>query len=230
MDRKVIDLRKPYNIVLCFMLSIIFLANTVNAAGSVRIEKISTDVNLPQIKYHVAYPRISGLKDENAQHKLNVAFMENAVIARTKAEYEAKSTTVNGGVDYGVKLNQDGIMSLVTKISTSYSGSTLSEQTSVTINTVTGRRYLISDLFVDNADYVATLSDQIKAQIKAQKLKEVTEFKKISEDADYYLTADSIVIYFKQGQYFSASDGIKEFKIPLKTLDGILRPQFIIKK
>lgn len=230
MDKKVIDRRKPCNVILCFLLCFIFLVSPVYAAGSLRIEKISTEVNLPQIKYHVAYPRISGLKDENTQHKLNVAFMENAVIARTKAEYEAKSTAVNGGVDYEVKRNQDGILSIVMKSNTSYSGSNLSEQNSVTINTVTGRRYLLSDLFVDNADYAATLSGQIKAQIKTNKVKAETSFKKISEDADYYLTADSIVIYFKQGKYFSTSDGIKEFKVPLRTLDGILRPQFIIKK
>lgn len=213
---------------LCFLLCFIFLVSPVYAAGSLRIEKISTEVNLPQIKYYVAYPRISGLKNESAQHKLNVAFMENAAAARTKAEYEAKSSAVNGEVNYEVKRNQDGIMSLIMKADTGISGVKSSERSSVTISTVTGRRYLISDLFIENADYVATLSDNIKAQIKKQGLKEETSFKKISEDADYYLTTDSLVIYFKQGQYFSVSDGIREFKIPLKTLDGILRPQFII--
>jgi inhibitor of cysteine peptidase len=222
--------KKSGSMILCLSLCFTFLISPVYALGSLRVEKITSVINEPQLKYHIVYPRISGLKDNDMQHRLNVAFMENAETVRAQAEYEAKNAVVNGSVGFEVKRNQNGIMSLVLKENKNVGSSANNGQVGVTINTVTGNRYIISDLFTENADYVATLSAQIKTRIYSDKLnfKQVKEFKEISENASYYLTDKALVIFFRQGEYFANECGVKEFAIPLKSLDGILKPQFII--
>ncbi len=229
MGRIMLGKKKQGSIILCLSLCLIFLANPVCALGSLRVEKISSEISGSQLNYRIVYPHISGLKDTMMQQRLNVAFMEKAKAAECEAKYEAKSAAVNGNVDFEVRRNQNGVMSLVMKKNINAGFGNRAEQTGVTIDTVTGSRYLIADLFVNNADYVATLSAQVKEQIRrGLNYKKLREFEQISENSDYYLTDKSLVVYFKQGEYFTAECGIKEFVIPLKSLDGILKPQFII--
>jgi hypothetical protein len=232
MGRIVIDKKKSGSLILCLSICFTFLVSPVYALGSLRVEKITSVINEPQLKYHIVYPRISGLKDNDMQNRLNVAFMENADTARTQAEYDAKSAAVNGSIDFEVKRNRSGIMSLVLKESKNVGSSAEKGQIGITIDTVTGNRYLLSDLFTENADYVATLSAQVKAQICRDKLypQQVKEFKEIGENASYYLTDKTLVVFFRQGEYFTNECGVKEFAVPLKSLDGILKPQFIIER
>lgn len=222
--------KKPVCGFFCFAIALIFLASPVYASGSVRVDKVAAQMSDSSLNCHIVYPHISGLNDENMQQRLNVAFMEMAKIVHTKAKYEAKSGTVDADMDFNVTRNQDGVMSLVMKENINSSKGKRFAQTGVTIDTVTGRRYLISDLFIDNADYVATLSAQVKSQLERnrQSGNQVKEFNQISENADFYLTADTIVVFFKQGEYFSDECAVKEFAIPLKALKAILKPQIII--
>jgi hypothetical protein len=216
---------------ICFALAAVFFVSPAFAAGSVRVDKVDKQVSDSTLKCRIVYPHISGLDDENRQQRLNVAFMERAKTVCTRAKYEAKSGTVNANMDFKVTHNHDGVMSLVMKESINAGSGEKFTQTGVTIDTVTGRRYLISDLFIDNADYVATLSAQVKSQIERMqpRLKQVKEFAEISDNAEFYLTDDTLVVFFRQGEYFSSECAVKEFAIPLKTLEEILKPQFIDK-
>lgn len=209
----------------CFALIFMFLASPAFAAGTVRVGRITEKESYSSVQSSIAYPNISGISDTKQQNRLNVAFMEMAKTFRTKAEYEAKSGTVNANMDYKVMRNQDGVMSLVVKESINSGRGQDVSQIGVTIDTVTGRRYLISDLFIENADYVDTISDYINSK---QRNKSDASFVKVSENADYYLTRDAIVLFFKQGENTNKECAVKEFAIPLKTLKGILKPQFVV--
>ncbi len=184
MGRIVSVKKRPYSGLICFVLSAVLFTSPVFAAGSVRVDRVAEQVTGENLKCETAYPHISGLNDKNMQQKLNVAFKEKADVVRTEAKYEAKSGNVNAKMDFKVMRNQDGVMSLVMKESIVAGKGEKLTQTGVTINTVTGRRYFISDLFIDNADYVSTLSAQIKSKIESSQLS-VKGFDKISENADY---------------------------------------------
>jgi len=231
MGRIVKGKKSPFRGLICFVITFVFVASPVSATGSVRVDRIAEQSSEPALKCRIDYPHISGLTDENMQHKLNVAFNEKANVFRTKAKYEAKSGTVDADMGFKVTRNQDGVMSLVMKEKINAGKGEKLTQTGVTIDTVTGRRYFISDVFIDNADYVAVLSAQVKSQIERQglDLRQVKRFKKISENADFYLTGERLVVFLKQGEYFSDECSVKEFAIPLKTLEQILKPQFIDK-
>lgn len=203
-----------------------------SALRSLRVEKISTQQTRPALECRIDYPYISGIVRCKNQQQLNVGFAEQAKIFLAKADYAAKNGSVKAVMNYRVTRNQDGVLSLVTKRSitaTSGSQGTLQQEAaSVTVDTVSGQRLFLSDLFIQNADYVATLSGQIQQKILQSRMKDksVRKFDKISENQSYYLTGDALVIFFKQGQYFTDDCAVPEFAIPLKSLEGILKPQY----
>ncbi|HEX2938246.1 MAG TPA: DUF3298 domain-containing protein [Ruminiclostridium sp.] len=211
----------------CFSLAFVLAVVPVSAAGSLRVEKVSESVSVPSLNCRVSYPHIDGISNLSRQERLNVALKESAKTVETKARYDAKFGNVNADVDFIVTRNNNSIMSLVVKGKISSGKSESLSQTGLTIDTVTGRRYLLADLFIDNADYVETLSNQIKTQIARSGLdkRQVKEFKRISENEDFYLTSDSVIVFFEQGEYFSSDCAVREFAIPLETLAGILKPQ-----
>lgn len=219
--------KSPLHGFFCFLLAAILAIIPVSAAGGVRVEMVSENLSEPSLNCRIAYPHIEGMNNRDRQERLNVFMREKAKAVETKAQYGAKFGSVAAEMNFKLTRNSGGIMSLIVK-DKMVSGKTESfSQTGLTVDTVTGRRYLLCDLFVDNADYVEVLSEQVRAQIEKQGLdrKQVREFKRISENEDFYLTPDSVVLFFEQGEYFSSDCAVKEFAIPLKSLTGILKPE-----
>jgi hypothetical protein len=212
------------------LVAALLLITPASALNSLRVEKISSQLSRPTIECRIAYPHISGIVSEQNQQLLNVDFAEQAQIFRAKADYAAKSQTVKANMDYRVMRNQDGILSLVSRRTIASGSGEQQEFAGMTIDTVGGQRFFLSDLFIDHADYVATLSGQIQDRIKQSHMtsKQIKKFDQISENQAFYLTGDALVIFFSQGQYFTDECLVKEFTIPLKSLEGILKPQYCI--
>jgi len=219
--------KSPWFGLFCFSLAIFLTLTPVLAAGSVKVEKVTENISQPSLDCRISYPHLDGINNQDMQERLNVFIKERAKTVETKAQYNAKFEKVNAVMDFKVTRNNDGIMSLVIKDKISSAKGDNYSQTSLTIDTVTGRRYFLSDLFIDNADYVEMLSGQIKNQISRTGLdkKQIKTFKRISANEDFYLTPDAVVVYFEQGEYFSNDCAVKEFAIPLNTLSGILKPR-----
>lgn len=209
-----------------FALAGILLISPVSAAGSLRVGRVTTESVGQGFKFHCSYPRIDGLHDETVEQTLNVKFKEDALCALKAAENASKSAEVNGIYDFKITRNTGGLVSLAAGSTVNYPGRAFHDQKAFTISTVTGKKLLLPDLFIKNADYVGVLSDEIRSQTTKKRIaSKQAVFKQISENENYYLTNDSIVIFFSQGRYFDSTNGVPEFVIPLKTLDGILRPE-----
>lgn len=224
MGRIVEGSKSPSRGLFCFVLCAAFLAGPAAAAGSVRVERISEQVSGDTLDCRIAYPHLTGITDGDGQRKLNVAFLEQANTLRTRAAYEAKSAKVRAKLDFTVTRNSGGVMSLYTKESVDSGGGEKVAQKGVTIDTVTGRRILLSDLFIGNADYVATLNAEVKSQTAKSP---AGDFDAVGENAGYYLTAGKLVVLIGQSGNDSDGSAVKEFAIPLKTIEEILKPQFL---
>ena len=216
-----------------FTLTCLMLTQPVGAAGSLRVEKVTSELNEPQLQFSSSYPHISGLKDSAAQQRFNVIVRERAEKSQKTAQFAAKTlkdstARVTGGFNFAVKRNGGGVLSMVLNEQLTVGGGKgMVTQTGVSINTVSGKAYRLGGLFEDNVDYVGVLSSEIKKQIRARGLesKQLTVVKKIKSNEGFYLTSDALVIFFNQYEYFPYECGIQEFTIPLQSLNGILKPQ-----
>lgn len=103
-----------------------------------------------------------------------------------------------------------------------------------TIDLKTGERMKLKDVFVEGADYITLISDNIKQQMQEQMdadeqkhywlHDEIDElnFKAITEDTSFYLNEhDNVVIGFNEGDVAPMYMGAVEFEIPHEVLSGI---------
>ncbi len=103
-----------------------------------------------------------------------------------------------------------------------------------TIDLNTGERLELKDIFVDGADYITPISENIKAQMQAQmdademvhywlndKIEDLN-FKAITDDTSFYLNErGNVVIGFNEGDVAPMYMGCVEFEIPSEILSGI---------
>ena len=103
-----------------------------------------------------------------------------------------------------------------------------------TIDLNTGERLELKDIFVDGADYITPISENIKAQMQAQMDAdemvhywlndeiEAWNFKAITDDTSFYLNErGNVVIGFNEGDVAPMYMGCVEFEIPSEILSGI---------
>lgn len=103
-----------------------------------------------------------------------------------------------------------------------------------TIDLETGERLALKDLFVDGADYITPISENIKEQMQEQMdadenvyywlNDEIEEwnFQKITDETSFYLNEDgNIVISFNEGDVAPMYMGCVEFVIPNDVTEGI---------
>lgn len=103
-----------------------------------------------------------------------------------------------------------------------------------TIDLKTGERLKLKDIFVDGADYITPISENIKVQMREQmdadenvhywlddEIEELN-FKAITEETSFYLNErDNVVIGFNEGDVAPMYMGTVEFEIPKEVLSDI---------
>lgn len=103
-----------------------------------------------------------------------------------------------------------------------------------TIDLNTGERLQLSDIFEENSDYIARISDNIKAQMKQQMAADEEKiywldseydewnFKTITDETAFYINeANNIVICFDEGEVGPMSMGTVAFEIPSEVIRDI---------
>lgn len=103
-----------------------------------------------------------------------------------------------------------------------------------TIDLNTGERLQLKDIFIEGADFITPISENIKEQMKAQMASddmvyywlddEIEEwnFKAITEETSFYLDErDNVVIGFNEGDVAPMYMGTVEFEIPAEVLSDI---------
>ena len=90
----------------------------------------------------------------------------------------------------------------------------------------------LSDLFKDEVNYKEVINNEIRKQIEdmAQKDKEnagVYQFTTISDNQKFYIQDDNIVIFFDLYEIAPYAAGIPEFKINIKSLNHILKDDYV---
>lgn len=105
-----------------------------------------------------------------------------------------------------------------------------------TIDLTTGERLALKDLFVEDADYIGIISEEIKRQMREQMAEdenkyywlddEIEEwnFKSITDDTQFYINENNnIIISFNEGDVAPMYMGVVTFEIPAEVLEGIYR-------
>ena len=103
-----------------------------------------------------------------------------------------------------------------------------------TIDLISGKQLQLKDIFVDGADYITPISENIKEQMRRQMEKdenilywledemEELNFSGITEETNFYINEDDdVVICFNEGDVAPMYMGNVEFEIPAEVLQEI---------
>lgn len=209
--------------------------NTIKS-NPISIRTIKETSEDSELKVTLQYPQIDGIENKLVQDEINALFKqlaENAAkegaknaaeLAEYVKEHPGNPNKCETYFNYHVKYNQNNILSLVFlnyQYARGAHGSTM--QTSYTIDLETGKQYSLKDLFKENSDYVSIISDGVKAKLTERNLMNVllVPFDKIREDHSYYITNDTVVVYFQQYEILPGAAGIQEFSTDFSLLSKL---------
>ena len=197
------------------------------------------------LKLTLQYPYLSEMKDEKVQNAINLVFEKAAAAARVEGEKNAadlKQSIADGYggsgqsetyFDYQVQYNRNGLLSVVLldyQYAGGAHGSTI--QSSHTFDLSTGKELSLSDLMQSGSGYAAYFDKQIRSEIDSRVAAgdlyefDTGKFTDIGTNPEYYLSADGVVFYFQEYEYFPYAAGIQEFTIPYADLKTMLKPGY----
>ncbi|SHK63073.1 DUF3298 and DUF4163 domain-containing protein [Desulforamulus aeronauticus] len=181
---------------------------------------IITDEKLVDQCTDITYPQVSGLTNKTVQADINRLI--NAQVNKILPKDNCQTSTFG---KYEVKLNEQGLLSIVLYFYTirEQAANGLNIQKSITVDLATGKVYELHDLFKPGSRYKMVLDKMIRQQIQEQGLTLIKEFTGITDNQDFYLTKDALVIYFQELAYTIHADGTPEFVIPYQKIDQLIR-------
>lgn len=199
------------------------------------------------IEISLQYPQVDGLADRALQERINTVFSKAAGEARDAGlknaaemeEYFESGFTGSPNkcethFDYRLKYNQKGLLSIVC-LDYQYTGGAHGQtvQSSYTFNLKTGEEYGLKDLFAGDADYISIINNAVQNEIKTRIAEgilpdhQLEPFETIRADQDFYLSNNTVVVYFQQYEHWPYAAGIQEFPVEVTTLQGILKPEIL---
>lgn len=171
-----------------------------------------------------AYPKAVNLSSK-VRSKVNSAIRKAAFEAIP--DYDPGTSVVEAVSNYKTIVNLKGILSL--RFEDYYypemAAHGVTGVSSITIDLKTGHEYEFYQLFRRGSNYQTVLNQIIQAQIVAGQIPLLKPFAGVGPDEDYYLTPDSLVIYYQPYEYTPGAYGVLEFTIAYSQITGIIDPQ-----
>lgn len=172
----------------------------------------------------IYYPRVWGMRQTAVQESMNRQIVSQVqALIREQQRYQVQGQMSMTGL-YELKTNQRGVLSL-TQSNYAYTppmahGMTLLK--SLTFDVTTAKAYSLGELFKPGSDYVAKLSEIVRAQIKERDLTLLDEFKGIAPDQDYYIADKALVIFFQLYEITAYVYGFPMFPISVYELQELV--------
>lgn len=188
---------------------------------------VSTKV-MVKPRLRIRYPQLSGLPNRKAQITINNRILDQVYrLIRDQGYVQDPTKEITGG--YSVKLNGKGLISILFDNYAYAKGAAhgLTVQKSLTMDLWDGRLYTFGDLFKPGSDYKTKVDAILRRQIEEKEVPifEHVEFKGVGPDQDYYLTPDSLVVYYQLYEYTPYAYGFPTFEIPFAEIADVADPE-----
>lgn len=170
------------------------------------------------------YPRITNLSSR-ARDRANSALKRTAFEAIP--DYDPGTSIIQASNSYTVMVNLNDVLSV--KFDSYYypemAAHGVTGVSAVTLDLRTGNRYPFESLFRRGSNYEAVINRIIEEQIVANQIPMLKPFEGVTEDQEYYLTPDTLVIFYPPYEYTPGAYGVLEFPIPYSQIREIIDPR-----
>ncbi|PKM79175.1 MAG: hypothetical protein CVU88_07140 [Firmicutes bacterium HGW-Firmicutes-13] len=180
------------------------------------------EIKIDEPPVQVTYPQVQGLKDKDVQEEINRLIREqvNTLMVEQGVREELLEMTGN----YRITLNKKGLLSIRFENFSfiKFAAHPSTAVKSLTIDLKTGKKYDIVDFFEIGDSYRLIIRNIINREIKERGIQLIVDFKGISDNQNYYLTNNSVVIYYQEAELAARVWGILEFPIPFTYLRNVI--------
>lgn len=175
-------------------------------------------------QWGTTYPRVINLS-HSVQQSVNRSIKEAAI--RAIPNYDPGTPVIEATSSYTTPLNAKGILSLRFEdyYYPEHAAHGVTGISSITVNLRNGHVYKFNELFRPNSNYQAVLTRIIQEQIVSRQISLINPYPGVGTDEDFYLTPDSLVIYYQPYVYTPGVFGILEFTIPYTQIAEIIDPR-----
>ncbi len=186
--------------------------------------KVIEEKYKPNKDYLVYYPKVQGMGDKDLEDEVN---------NRLKSLSEVKPIEENVQLEYSylgdfkIEFFDNNLLELELDGYNFHFGAAhgIPSKIYTKIDLTTGEFYELKDLFKEDSDYVKVLSDIIGEQIKNNPEYSYIfpdSYNGIKEDQHFYVSQDTLYIYFYPYEIAPYAAGFPTFKIPYKDIIDII--------
>lgn len=152
------------------------------------------------------------------EQQINAA---NTNDSNTKTNYKVFS-------DYNITFNKNQVISLILQLmALDNDNIQYNDLYNYNIDLLTGNQLLLKDIFIPGVDYLRLVSDFVNSKITQNPGFYLPDtVVDIPEDQAFYLTDQSVVIYFGLDEVAPASSGIPKFVMEFASFDSYINPRF----
>ena len=203
-------------------------------------EIIITDLAIKEdheaLKVDMVFPLVQGLKDKQAEEKINQIIQEDIHNFKNQIQSESEEYSQSARSEgweirkytanayYIVHYQMDDLLSL----SVFYYSYTLGAhghtlQRAYNFNLENGKEILLGDILKEKKNYIDVINQKIKRQMELNPQEYFSEwsvFQSISQEQPFYLIEDGIVVYFGLYEIAPYASGIRYFKIPYSLFEN----------
>ncbi|HOF03236.1 MAG TPA: DUF3298 and DUF4163 domain-containing protein [Atribacterota bacterium] len=210
-----------------------------NNAELVIAREIKTEDLL--VDYDIQIPGVDGLKDTLFQEELNNSILNKALNDIGEVEEQArelKALTEKEGwdyrqheiyIDFDLKSNNSILSFIINTYKYTGGAHGIARVDCYNIDVEKSAIMEIKDLFKEGVDFKSIINEEISAQIGEQEKDEnliyfsgEEGFNSISDDQDFYIQDNNLVILFQRYEIAPGYMGTPEFKISFQELCGLL--------
>ncbi|OAA90553.1 DUF3298 and DUF4163 domain-containing protein [Clostridium ljungdahlii] len=178
-------------------------------------------------KFSISYPFIANPNKDQIINKINTSIINEVSKLFTSQVLFPERIDFNEILGtYDVMLNKNGLLSILFNMYTYVNKAAhgFTAYSSITLNVNTGQIYNFNDLFNPKIYYVGFLNELAKQYIKNNNITLINEYKGITPDQQYYLTPNSLVLYYQVYEYTPYYYGIFEIELPYSKIKNLLSP------
>ncbi len=193
------------------------------------INKIQAEISEGSIEedcLEVVYPVVQGLPNRRVQEQINeeILYLVETMLP-SDIQCQHQGNFVSG--TYRIRLNQQGLLSLTLFVQWFFfpMAHPAEDYRALTIDLKSGRVYSFHELFRSRSRYEMLINNFIKQEIEDRNMVTVAPYPGVNAFQDYYLTPNSLVVFFPIYEFTPRPEGFPEFEIPYTLIRNRIDPE-----
>lgn len=214
---------KPLPLILSFLL-------LTGCSGGVKIDIINKSYSSESVCVNAKIPQINGLSSTDLQNAVNEEYITVTNDLLEKFEDEAKTTgnMSEFNMETNVHYNKNGLFSVVTKYD--YFARKNHKNTfriTKNIDTKNCVELNFSDLFADDG-YIDGINNLLEETVSKSpdKYRDLWARPKITQNQQFFITEDSLVLFYPPYELSYYEQGFVEFYLPLDSVSTYLKSEY----